>query len=265
MSPKHKDTTSELVVPQHTRDDSSKVSSITFGVNGSAQRFPKALVIGVRKAGTHALITYLSLHPDIAATTSEVHYFDGNYDRGTEWYRHQMYSQPYQLTMESSPKYFHDPKVPSRIREFNSSMALVLVVRDPVLRAVSDYTHRVARHFRDEHRSFERMVLTKSGKVATKYKPVWVSEYINYFSRYLRVIYPGSAACCWRGQVGERSCGGAGTPTRFSRFTEKNNQWQCLLQWNQKFLLYALLKRNKLLFAVWQRTTPSVRQTSHSG
>ena len=187
MSPNHKDTTSKLVVAQHTRDDSGKVSSITFGVNGSAQRFPKALVIGVRKAGTHALITYLSLHPDIAATTREVHYFDGNYDHGTEWYRHQMaYSQPYQLTMESSPKYFHDPKVPSRIREFNSSMALVLVVRDPVLRAVSDYTHRVARHFRDEHRSFQRMVLTKSGKVDTKYKPVWVSEYINYFSRYLK-------------------------------------------------------------------------------
>ena len=181
--------TRKLVVTEHFTNHTEIEAGCMLDVNGSAQRIPKALVIGVRKAGTHALITYLSLHPDIAATTKEIHYFDENYDRGPEWYKNKMaFSQPYQLTMESSPAYFHDERAPSRIHDFNSSIALVLVVREPVIRTISDYTHRVARHFRDENYSFESMVLRKKGSVKTNYKPVWVSKYIEYFSKYLKLF-----------------------------------------------------------------------------
>ena len=90
-----------------------------------AHRLPNALVIGVRKCGTNALINYLNLHPDIVASTEEIHYFDENYKRGLEWYKQQMpLSKFHQVRIESSPKYFHDGKVAKLIKAFNNSIAL---------------------------------------------------------------------------------------------------------------------------------------------
>lgn len=56
------------------------------------QRLPQALIIGVRKGGTRALINALSLHPSIKAARKEQHYFDydDNYEKGIDWYRNQM-------------------------------------------------------------------------------------------------------------------------------------------------------------------------------
>ena len=46
---------------------------------------------------------------------------------------------PEHITMEKSPAYFVDEKVPERVRSMNSSIRLLLIVRDPVERTVSDY------------------------------------------------------------------------------------------------------------------------------
>lgn len=62
-------------------------------VNSSAKeyvatrRLPKALIIGVKKGGTRALLEFLRLHPDIRALGSEPHFFDRHYARGLDWYR----------------------------------------------------------------------------------------------------------------------------------------------------------------------------------
>lgn len=48
---------------------------------------PQALIIGVKKGGTRALLEYLRLHPDVRAPGPEIHFFDRHYDRGVEWYR----------------------------------------------------------------------------------------------------------------------------------------------------------------------------------
>ncbi|KAH8036950.1 hypothetical protein HPB51_007619 [Rhipicephalus microplus] len=51
------------------------------------RRLPKALIIGVKKAGTRALLEFLRLHPDVRATGPETHFFDRHYSKGIEWYR----------------------------------------------------------------------------------------------------------------------------------------------------------------------------------
>ena len=59
---------------------------------------------------------------------------------GIEWYRGQMpYILPHQITIEKSPTYFDIPSVPERIFDMNSSVKLILVLREPVERAVSDF------------------------------------------------------------------------------------------------------------------------------
>jgi len=51
------------------------------------RRLPQAIIIGVKKGGTRALLEFLRIHPDVRAPGPEVHFFDRNYDRGLDWYR----------------------------------------------------------------------------------------------------------------------------------------------------------------------------------
>lgn len=51
------------------------------------RQLPIALIIGVKKGGTRALLEFLRLHPDIRAAGSEVHFFDRHYSKGFHWYR----------------------------------------------------------------------------------------------------------------------------------------------------------------------------------
>lgn len=53
----------------------------------ATRRLPQALIIGVKKGGTRALLEFLRLHPDVRAAGSEPHFFDRYYDRGLDWYK----------------------------------------------------------------------------------------------------------------------------------------------------------------------------------
>ncbi|KAJ3607753.1 hypothetical protein NHX12_024804 [Muraenolepis orangiensis] len=63
----------------------SNMSSMTNGFG--SQKFPRAVIIGVKKGGTRALLEFLRIHPDVRAVGAEPHFFDRFYDKGLEWYR----------------------------------------------------------------------------------------------------------------------------------------------------------------------------------
>ena len=52
-----------------------------------SKKLPQALIIGVKKGGTRALLEFIRLHPDVKAAGAEVHFFDKYYDNGLDWYR----------------------------------------------------------------------------------------------------------------------------------------------------------------------------------
>jgi hypothetical protein len=52
-----------------------------------SQRFPDAIIIGVKKCGTRALLEFLKINPLVKAPGPEVHFFDKNFDKGLDWYR----------------------------------------------------------------------------------------------------------------------------------------------------------------------------------
>ena len=54
---------------------------------GASKKLPQAIIIGVKKGGTRALLEFLRLHPDIRAPGPEPHFFDRHYNKGLEWYR----------------------------------------------------------------------------------------------------------------------------------------------------------------------------------
>jgi len=53
----------------------------------AVRRLPQAIIIGVKKGGTRALLEFLKEHPAVRAPSQEVHFFDRHYDLGLEWYR----------------------------------------------------------------------------------------------------------------------------------------------------------------------------------
>ena len=68
--------------------DMTTVTSMKKDPNLKAkQRLPQAIIIGVKKAGTRALLEFLRLNVHVKSPGPEVHFFDRHYDRGLEWYR----------------------------------------------------------------------------------------------------------------------------------------------------------------------------------
>lgn len=52
------------------------------------KKLPNAIIVGVKKGGTRAVLEFIRIHPDVRAAGTETHFFDRNYDRGLEWYRY---------------------------------------------------------------------------------------------------------------------------------------------------------------------------------
>ncbi|KAI0212057.1 Heparan sulfate glucosamine 3-O-sulfotransferase 5 [Lamellibrachia satsuma] len=121
------------------------------------------------KCGTRALIDYLALHPDVVTAPHETNYFSIYYGRGVQWYRSEMpLSRPNQITMEKSPSYFRHREAPVRIHAMNAKIKIMLTVRDPVARSVSDWLHHCRRYESDIStcRTYESSgILTPTGQI----------------------------------------------------------------------------------------------------
>ena len=107
-------------------------------------RLPDVIGIGAKKCGTTALKFFLSAHPALYITAApEAHQWDRQPTRSVEEYQQMMpITSQYQLTMEKTPLYFVADDIPAAIaRDVSPNVKLLLILRDPVIRAISDYTH----------------------------------------------------------------------------------------------------------------------------
>lgn len=160
-------------------------------IKHTKRRLPQCIIIGIRKAGTRALLTFLNLHPQIQAAKNEVHFFDEdeNYERGYEWYRKRMpYSFSGQLTIEKSPSYFKVREVPGRIQEMNSSIKLLLIVREPTERMISDYLQIQLKRIKNGKSAelFEVLATTSDGEVDEDYGNLRLSLYYKHMRNWLK-------------------------------------------------------------------------------
>ncbi|XP_063315945.1 heparan sulfate glucosamine 3-O-sulfotransferase 1 [Pelobates fuscus] len=158
--------------------------------NGTSQFLPHILIIGVRKGGTRALLEMLSLHSHISAAESEIHFFDleDQYKRGLEWYLDQMpFSYPHQLTVEKTPAYFTSDVVPERVYNMNSTIRLLLILRDPIERVLSDYTQVFYNH-KQKNKSYPAVedLLLKNDELNTDYKAINRSLYHIFMENWLK-------------------------------------------------------------------------------
>ncbi|XP_039320884.1 heparan sulfate glucosamine 3-O-sulfotransferase 5 [Saimiri boliviensis] len=170
----------------------SNASKDQVHLHDLVQQLPKAIIIGVRKGGTRALLEMLNLHPAVVKASQEIHFFDNdeNYGKGIEWYRKKMpFSYPQQITIEKSPAYFITEEVPERIYKMNSSIKLLIIVREPTTRAISDYTQVLEGKERKNktYYKFEKLAIDPNTcEVNTKYKAVRTSIYTKHLERWLK-------------------------------------------------------------------------------
>lgn len=109
---------------------------------------PDFIIIGAMKAGTTTLYDYLSRHAQVGMSREkETDYFvlGRGWERGLPWYQAQ-FTPGRQVYGEASPNYTKCqafPGVPDRVAALIPACKLILIARDPVARAASQYRHAV--------------------------------------------------------------------------------------------------------------------------
>jgi Sulfotransferase domain len=137
-----------------------------FGAATSGVRAqPNLLIVGTQRGGTTSIYRALRQHPGFAGPFHRkgVHFFDVEFRRGMRWYvghfprraalrrRERRLGHPV-IVGEASPYYMAHPCAPERFAELLPGVRVVALLREPMERAYSAYTHETARGF--EHRSF---------------------------------------------------------------------------------------------------------------
>jgi hypothetical protein len=120
---------------------------------GGPGAMPHFILIGAQKAGTSSLFAYLKQHPQIVRPIfKEPYYFDRKYHRGLNWYGcnfparsvierlNDSRGRPH-LTFEATATYVFDARVPQRIAADIETRKFIVLLRDPVDRAISAYWH----------------------------------------------------------------------------------------------------------------------------
>lgn len=106
-----------------------------------------------------------------------------------------------QLTIEKTPSYFITKEAARRVQLMNPSTKLLVVVRDPVTRAISDYTQAISK--KPHLRRFEELAFLNSSSgngvgsdnvafsvnsaiVDTSWGPIKLGVYARYLARWLK-------------------------------------------------------------------------------
>ncbi|WP_170190284.1 tetratricopeptide repeat-containing sulfotransferase family protein [Geitlerinema sp. P-1104] len=111
-------------------------------------------IIGAQKSGTSSLYYYLEEHPDISVSIKkELHFWSLHYEKGQDWYLSHFLPIPEGqswVTGEASPTYLDSPKAAERMYRVFPEMKLIVLLRNPVTRAISHYHHwvRLKKEFR---------------------------------------------------------------------------------------------------------------------
>lgn len=103
---------------------------------------PKFLIIGAQKAGTTSLHSMLIKHPKLnGGLKKEIHFFDrpANFNKGLNWYYKNFKSLSFsqQVYFDATPDYVAYPDVLEKIKNYDSKIPMIFILREPISRAFS--------------------------------------------------------------------------------------------------------------------------------
>ena len=138
-----------------------------YGFTSPIRVLPDFIIIGAMKSGTTSLYYNICQHQNVfEAAYDEIGFFDDNYELGLNWYR-SMFPTIFQkyisklkhqkfLTGEDTPFYFWKEDAVNRINKILPNVKLIIILRNPIDRAYSNYTDRINQG--KELNSFEEVI-----------------------------------------------------------------------------------------------------------
>lgn len=140
----------DLMEPR--QDDRRLQRGRRFGIRRATaplRALPDFYVLGAMKSGTSSLFDYICQHPDVAPPfRKETHYLTLGWREGrsTGWYRAHFPVRALssgKLTGEATPDYLFEAAALGRLKTMRPDAKVMVVLRDPVERAISQYRHEV--------------------------------------------------------------------------------------------------------------------------
>ncbi len=121
---------------------------------------PNFIIIGAQKSGTTSLENYIAQHPlVIPAIKKETHFWYRDFDKGINWYLAHFPPIPKSekfITGEATPNYLENYQSAERIYNVFPEVKLLVILRNPVDRAFSQYNHWIRLNW--DERSFETAI-----------------------------------------------------------------------------------------------------------
>ena len=134
------------------------------------RRIPSVVIAGAMKAGTEALWSYLTQHPQIVGSIKEQHFFDVHFeafatvdgirrDQAQQAYanlfrshlrrsRHAFGDDSNSIAIDNTPRYlFWSDRIPRRLLCVAPWVKLIVLLRNPVDRAYSHYIYTLTENF----------------------------------------------------------------------------------------------------------------------
>lgn len=161
---------------------------------------PDFLIIGAQKAGTTWLRRQLRQHPDVFMPSHEIHFFDKryNYEKGSDWYR-QFFTEASseKAVGEKTPDYYwtgtagaedHLPDAHRKIYDLLPDVRLLLVLRNPVDRAISAVNHIVRSGRVSPRHSADQLLVGEMRHLVEPHGVIDYGRYMKHIEAYLELF-----------------------------------------------------------------------------
>ncbi|WP_299052674.1 sulfotransferase domain-containing protein [uncultured Nocardioides sp.] len=151
-------TLAKRLLPQGAKDVVESGIRAATTASAGLRQGPDFLVVGTKRGGTTFTWSTLVTHPQVMTTVPAAknikspHYFYRYTDRGPDWYlghfptraarRRHAARHGAAVAFEASPFYLFDPRVAERARALLPAARIVMLLRDPVVRARSHHQER---------------------------------------------------------------------------------------------------------------------------
>jgi hypothetical protein len=108
---------------------------------------PDFIIAGTAKSGTSSIYHYLSRHPQVLLShKKELDFYWQHFERGIDWYLAHfptITDRPDLITGEATPNYLRFPQVAQRIKDTFPQTKIIILLRNPVDRAISWHYHKL--------------------------------------------------------------------------------------------------------------------------
>lgn len=145
------------------------------------RKLPDFIIVGAQKSGSSTLYWWLHQHPQLGLSfDKETKFFDRFYGKGEKWFRHQFplnYSR--KLAGDNTPYYLFHPLVPERVYKMCPKAKIIMILRNPIDRAYSQYQME-RRKGRESHHTFREAISNEVSRIELATEELLKNPMVNH-------------------------------------------------------------------------------------